>query len=64
MYCTKKRRSTPRFWNGEKKIKNQGYRIAQTVVMQSHGMQPNFVHWQIQYNKIEQQCQINFSTMN
>ena len=32
------------------KIKRQGYRIAQTVVMQSHGMEPIFVRWQTYYN--------------
>jgi hypothetical protein len=48
VYIThKKSRSTRRLWSGENKIKSQGYRIVQTIVLQSHGMEPNFVRWQL-----------------
>lgn len=46
----KKGRSQQRRCHGGKK-KSQGYRIVQTVVLQSHGMKPNFVRWHLQYSR-------------
>ena len=32
-------------WSGDNKRKRQGYRIVRAAARQSHGMEPNFIHW-------------------
>ena len=32
-------------WSGDNKRKRQGYRIVRAAARQSHGLEPNFIHW-------------------
>ena len=44
-YYTRKKRIVPILSPEGMKEKSQGYRIARTAAHQSHGMEPNFIHW-------------------